>query len=454
VNRKAIYTTILLGLFCVASIFIIQYIWIKKTIGAQLIEISLQKREDSLNVFRFSQDVHAALSRVRDKIAKQTNDSSDKYGAVRQKSNNIYIVEYHGEIEPLYLENILKRSFYDHRITQDFEYGIYDCYNERVSYSPLIRFTVDSLYETTSINIQHPDLKFDCSTHYFAVYFPTMIEYHAEKVADIGSPWIFLFLVTILVLGYLGFSVYIIVRQKRLADIKTDFINNMTHELKTPIATIGLSSNALLSGNIGDDPERLNRYASIIYRENKRLESQVERVLNIAKMDKNSLNLKRTMFDVHEFILEAKESFDFNLEEQNGELNIELGAQNHVVYADPVHIKNVIYNLLDNAVKYRREEYLKLTIRTRNDKKYLIIDIEDNGIGISKENMELIFDKFYRVPTGDIHNVKGFGLGLYYVKTIIEQHGGHVHLKSQLGKGTTFSLFLPLKVVLPKENSL
>lgn len=445
-NKRSVFTAVFLGLICLISILMIQYIWINKTIHAQKTEIMIQMKEDSLNISRFTQKAHEALSSVLNEISYTTKDSSDRYGAIRQISPNMYYVEYQGDLEPLYLENMLKREFYSTHITNDFQYALYNCFHDSVKYSNLIRFNVDSLFETTNIAIKHPLISFSSNSHYFAVFFPGMITHRMDDVEDIGSPWVFLFLVSILIITYLTYSVYVIIRQKKLSDIKTDFINNMTHELKTPIATIGLSSNTLLNDDFSHDSERLKRYASIIYRENKRLESQVERVLNIAKMNKNSTPLKKSLFDVHEFILEAKETFDFNLEELGGELNIELGANKYCVFVDPVHIKNVIYNLLDNAVKYRKDDYLKITIRTRNDKRHLIIDICDNGVGIKKENVNLIFDKFYRVPTGNIHDVKGFGLGLYYVKTIVEQHGGMIQVKSVPDKGTTFSVFLPLRV--------
>lgn len=445
-SRNSVFSAFFLGLICLVAILIIQYVWINKTINAQKTEIKLQMKEDSLNNYKFNQKVHRALFKVLNEVSHIAKDSSDQYGAIRQAGNYAYYVEYHGDIEPLFLENVLKREFYNEHITHDFQYGLYDCFTDTSVQSNLIRYTVDSLYETSKIKLNNPPVCVKSSGHYFSVYFFGMVDHQFDKVEDIGSPWIFLVLVFILVLIYLMYSVYIISKQKKLSDIKTDFINNMTHELKTPIATIGLSSNTLLNDDFTEDPERLRRYASIIYRENKRLESQVERVLNIAKMDKNSTPLKKSLFDVHEFILEAKETFDFNLEDLGGELNIELGAKLYNVFVDQVHIKNVIYNLLDNAVKYRKDDYLELTIRTRNDKRYLIIDIIDNGVGIKKENIELIFDKFYRVPTGNVHDVKGFGLGLYYVKTIVEQHGGMVQVKSQIGKGTQFSISLPLRV--------
>jgi two-component system phosphate regulon sensor histidine kinase PhoR len=247
----------------------------------------------------------------------------------------------------------------------------------------------------------------------------------------------------VIILFFFGYTLTIILKQKRLSEVKNDFINNMTHELKTPISTIGLSSEMLIRNDFTQDPDRLKRYAEIIHKENKRLENQVERVLNVAKLDKEKLVLKKTQVNIHEIIEEAKDIFEFNQVEENT-IQLELLAEDFTVNADQVHITNVIYNLIDNAIKYSDKD-LSIKIKTYNHKKLFFIEVEDHGLGIKKDDQRMIFDKFYRVPTGNIHNVKGFGLGLYYVKLIIEEHGGSIHVKSIYGKGTTFTLNIPLK---------
>lgn len=443
-NKKSIFVAFFLGIICLVSILLSQYLWINKTVRIQQNEIVIQAKTDSLEKERFNQKVYYSLSFVLEQIAHYTKDSTDRYGAIRQQSNNLFYVKYNGDIPPYFLESLLSNEFYKINIDNDFQFSMYNCFNDSIYYSSVIKYSIDSLYRPTNIFINHPQLDFKSNSHYFTVYFPTISNKSLKKTESIDSPWLFLLLVSILISIYLGYSVYTITKQKKLADIKTDFINNMTHELKTPIATIGLSSNTLLTSDFSNDSERLKRYASIIYNENKRLEAQVERVLNIAKMDKNKEPLTLIMFDIHEFITDTKETFDVNLEEIDGSLELNLLAENHCVFVDIVHIKNVIHNLLENAIKYRSEKRnLHLKINTRNDKKYLIIDIIDNGIGISKENQKFIFDKFYRVPTGDIHDVKGFGLGLFYVKSILERHKGKITLKSTYDVGTTFSIYLP-----------
>jgi two-component system phosphate regulon sensor histidine kinase PhoR len=227
-----------------------------------------------------------------------------------------------------------------------------------------------------------------------------------------------------------------------LSEIKNDFINNMTHELKTPISTIGLSSEMILRNDFSEDSEKLKRYASIIFKENKRLETQVERVLNVAKLDQEKVVLKKEQMNLHELIEEAKESFDFNQLEKGGQLTLHLEATHYSLNADQVHLTNVIYNLLDNAVKYCTVTP-DIHVFTKDVKKGIQLEFQDNGIGIKREDLKLIFDKFYRVPTGNLHDVKGFGLGLFYVKLIVEAHGGKIDVRSKPGEGTTFLIWLP-----------
>lgn len=452
-NRKTINSVIFLGLVSLMSILIVQYYWIQKTVEAQEKDVAIQEKEDSLNHKEFSEQVHIALRNVLQEISTEFSDSSDMYGAVKQISSNYFSADIHEELHPYYLETLLKREFDAQNIHQDFQYGIYDCFSDSIVFGNLIRFNKDSsMYALVSDTASGPgitsaQLSWKKDGHYFTVFFPNVIRESIDPSEKLGSPWIFMLIIVSVVFLFFAFAVNVIVKQKRLSEIKTDFINNMTHELKTPISTIALSSDMLMRGDFSDDPEKLKRYASIIYKENKRLENQVERVLNVAKMDKETLHLKKEAFDMHELLAEAKENFEFNQAEHGGNIQLDLQAVQHVLRVDPVHISNVVFNLLDNAIKYC-EVSPNVVIRTKNEKGGLSLEIADNGIGIKREDIKLIFDKFYRVPTGNLHNVKGFGLGLYYVKIIIEQHGGTIQVKSILGKGTNFHIWLPLQ-----ENS-
>jgi signal transduction histidine kinase len=231
-------------------------------------------------------------------------------------------------------------------------------------------------------------------------------------------------------------------------------VNNITHEFKTPIATISLASEMLLKPSVLSSETKARKYAGIIYDENIRLKNQVENVLQLATLDRGEFNLKYKSIDVHQLIYKVTESFQLLVKEKNGSLKLLLNAPNHQSYVDSMHIENVISNLLDNAEKYS-PEIPDITISTFNRNDHIVIAVEDKGIGISKENQKRIFRKLYRVHTGNLHNVKGFGLGLYYVKSLIEAHNGNVNLHSEPGKGSRFEISLPLDYlshVSPKEQ--
>jgi two-component system phosphate regulon sensor histidine kinase PhoR len=244
-----------------------------------------------------------------------------------------------------------------------------------------------------------------------------------------------------LIIIFFSYTIYVILQQKRLSEIRTDFVNNMTHELKTPISTIGLSAEAIISPSVSGSPERVKQYVNIIRNENSRLRSQVDRVLQIASLSPRKAALSQETIDLHEVLRTAAFTFEVQAAEQDGTLSTSLEALQTHVKGDRVHLTNVIYNLLDNAVKYSPEKPT-IGIRTFNRDNRFFLEISDNGIGISKANQKLIFEKFFRVPTGNLHAVRGYGLGLFYVKTIIKSHGGKITLTSEPGKGSTFQIQL------------
>ncbi len=444
-NRRTINAVVLLGVLSLASILIVQLVWVRKTLEMQEKNIAIQEKEDSLNLKSFSENTIIALKSVLDEIQRTSKDSLDTYGTVRQVNNNQFTVDLSEQLQPFYLETLLKKEFYNQNVHQDFIYGIYDCFVDTILLSNLVHYSKEKAYVTTrnkppGISTESLNLKKD--GHYFTVFFPYFTAKSIEPAVFI-SPWIYISIIILLVLVFFGYSLAIIIRQKRLSEVKTDFINNMTHELKTPISTISLSSEMLMRIDLNEDPEKIRKYAGIIYKENKRLENQVERVLNVAKLDKDKVILNKENFDVHELLAEVKENFEFNQLNQGGKIEMNCVAENYKIQADPVHLTNVIYNLLDNAVKYCTS-IPEIKLSTKNEKNQLVIEITDNGIGMKREDLKLIFDKFYRVPTGNIHNVKGFGLGLYYVKLIIEAHVGKIDVKSSPNKGTSFTIYLPI----------
>jgi two-component system phosphate regulon sensor histidine kinase PhoR len=249
-------------------------------------------------------------------------------------------------------------------------------------------------------------------------------------------------LLTVLVLGFI-FTIYSFLRQKNISEMKSDFVNNITHEFKTPIATISLASEMLLNPAVLASETKARKYAGIIYDENIRLKNQVENVLQLAELDRGTFNLKYEAIDIHELLNKVAESFHILVKERNGSVKLRLDAVNHKSFADIMHIENVIINLLDNANKYS-PGIPAITISTFNRNDHIVVAVEDKGIGISKENQKRIFRKMYRVHTGNVHDIKGFGLGLYYVKRLIEAHNGNINLHSEPGKGSRFEISLPL----------
>ena len=235
-----------------------------------------------------------------------------------------------------------------------------------------------------------------------------------------------------------------LLRQKKLSEIKNDFINNMTHELKTPLATISLAVDAMRNEKVQGDKEKLQYFSGIIKEENKRMNKQVETILQAALMDKQEIQLNKKPVSVHEVIEGILDNFQLQLDEKQATLDLQLNARNDLIEADEVHFTNLVSNLMDNAVKYSKEQ-LHLKLSTTSSARYITIKLEDNGIGMSKETQKRIFEKFYRAHTCNIHNVKGFGLGLSYVKTMVDAHEGKIKVDSVLGRGTVFTIDMPLQ---------
>jgi two-component system phosphate regulon sensor histidine kinase PhoR len=279
------------------------------------------------------------------------------------------------------------------------------------------------------------------SPNYLRIYFPDQRGFIYRSVGFMGLTSVGM---TIIIIGIFVFTLWIIFRQKKLSEMKTDFVNNMTHELKTPISTISLASQMLSDDSIPVENKNLGHISKVIDTESKRLGVQVEKVLQMAIFDKGRIKLKRKIVDLHNLVNQAVENFNIQIKKRGGNISWNPAAENSLVKIDEVHFTNVISNLLDNAVKYCRD-YPEIELSSRNENDHIVLSIKDNGIGISKEDQKRIFEKFYRVPTGNVHNVKGFGLGLSYVKKIIEIHNGSINLKSEINKGTRFDIFLPLQ---------
>ena len=248
---------------------------------------------------------------------------------------------------------------------------------------------------------------------------------------------------TLLIIAAFYITVRTLLVQKKLSEIKNDFINNMTHEFKTPLATISLAVDALRNEKVAQDRTKSEYFSSIIKEENKRMNKQVETILQAALMDRQELQLNLQPVHVHEIIQDIADNFQLQLQEKKGRADLQLNAKNDLLEVDEVHFTNLISNLFDNAIKYSNDNVI-IKVSTHSTKKNLVIRLEDNGIGMNKETQRRIFEKFYRAHTGNVHNVKGFGLGLSYVKTIVDAHFGKIKVDSTVGKGTAFTMEFPL----------
>jgi two-component system, OmpR family, phosphate regulon sensor histidine kinase PhoR len=247
---------------------------------------------------------------------------------------------------------------------------------------------------------------------------------------------------TLVIISAFTVTVYALLRQKKLSEIKNDFINNMTHEFKTPLATISLAVDALRNNKVIEDRTRMEYFSGIIKEENKRMNKHVETILQAALMDRQEVQLSKGPVHVHHLIREVISNYTLQLQEKDGRIELDLNADSDLINGDEVHMRNLISNLVDNAVKYSKEK-LVLRISSYNSGKNLIVKFEDNGIGMTKETVRRIFEKFYRAHTGNLHNVKGFGLGLSYVKTIVDAHEGRIKVDSSPGKGSSFTIEIP-----------
>ncbi len=272
------------------------------------------------------------------------------------------------------------------------------------------------------------------------VYFPNLKQalFSAMKI-NLGTSIGFILLLVII----FSYTIYSIIRQKKVSEMKTDFINNMTHEFKTPVATIMLASEALKDPEAKLDQQRVNRLAGIIYDENARLGDHIERVLSIARIEKKEVNFDVQPVDLHEVIQAVTDSMSLQLQKRNATIQLNLNAENSMMNADELHISNVLYNLIDNANKYSRDNP-QIEVSTRSSSNKLIVEVKDKGIGMTGEQTKRVFDQFYRVPTGNLHDVKGFGLGLNYVQDIVKEMNGTIKVVSEKDKGTKFEITFPI----------
>ncbi|MCW5910333.1 MAG: HAMP domain-containing histidine kinase [Cyclobacteriaceae bacterium] len=415
-SRLTLRIVIVLAAISIAGITATQIYWVRKA-------FDLKKNQ-------FNQDVTASLTNVANKILEINQSPSPANNPVNQVSTNYFTVLVNGPIDNNLLEFLLVTEFEKRNVTADFEYGTYDCASKCMAGGNYVSPKKVLPASFSELPTWHND------GYYFGVRFPLV---EANLISQMGI-WGFSSVVLLVVIFFFVYTLLVILKQRRLSEIQKDFINNMTHEFKTPLSTIAISTAVLKDPNIVHAPARLLNYATIIENENQRLKQQVERVLQMARLEKEDIGLKKEQADVHELIRDAAKTNSIN---SKAGITLDLRANRSQAAVDKLHLTNVFFNLLDNAIKYNRN-IPEILVRTHNTNEGLQIDVQDNGIGINPEDQRKIFYRFYRVPTGNLHDVKGFGLGLSYVKLIVEAHKGKITVNSEPGNGSCFSIVLPL----------
>ena len=471
-NSKYIQVIIFLSSFALLGFLLVQLYWAKNTFNEKknnfhtlfeicVTEIGDELREKILNESNYSvpkiggnilpiQNRFGSKSEFSDTLKKISSSKKsisekrkDLFRIINKKlalNININLDKVLGEKEVI---SLIEASLEKHGIKNDFHYSITD-ENGLLFLSNFENIDNSILERSTSYSVEFLNDDLFTEKRVFTLYILKL----RWSIAKSFTPVLILSMVLILIiLGTFIYSIRVIQNQKKNTRIKTDFINNMTHELKTPIATIGLACEALTDKNIKLDNTSQNRFLKTIKSENERLGKLVENVLESSVSVKASPELKLEVFNIEEVIKKAIKSIQLSYNTRNGKIKTDFLAQNKIIEADKLHITNVIHNLLDNSLKYSSKSPL-VTISTRDVIGGLIIRIKDNGIGIAKDNHKRIFEKLFRVPTGDLHNVKGFGLGLSYVKSIIDLHNGKIMVESKLGNGSTFTVNLKSSKIL------
>lgn len=422
-NSKTLRIFVALSVLLLGGVIIVQYYWFRQA-------YDIQDRD-------FDQRATSALRVVSKRLLDFNKNPNNKLiDPVERVTSNYYTVQVNDTINHMIVEEFLKQEFAHNDIRLNFEFGVYDCLKDNINYTSFVCHSENCDRSDSTSNYHFPDL--NIHNYYFGVHFP---DKKLFLLSDLDN-WFVSSAILLVVMAFFVYALMLIFKQKRLSEIQNDFINNMTHEFKTPISTISISSEVLMRPEIVNTPERLLSYAAIIRKEAARLKKNVDTVLQTANIAQKIDKLNVEEVDINELIEDLSINCEPLFKEKNGELIIELKAKNASIKADRLHFTNIIHNLIDNGVKYcERKPYIKIS--SENIGNNLVISIKDNGIGISDRDQKQVFNKFFRVHTGDVHNVKGFGLGLYYVKEMIEGHKGRIELKSKIGEGCEFRLFIP-----------
>lgn len=378
---------------------------------------------------QFDRRVNLALRNVADQLLVLQNDSAARIEPVYQTASNIYFVALNRTITYRALDSLLRAEFKKHEVFASFQLAVYEHRSNTLLFGNFYTQGALTDGEATCRRREPATARVD-----FSITFPKK---HADIVGAMKF-WIVMAGIFLFVLAVFGYMVIDLSRQKKLADIKADFINNMTHELQTPIANIGMASEVLRAVT-PTDRRKAMRYADIIHEENQRLKFHVEQVLQTAQLANGKVNLDKKEVNIHELISNVLATFELRLQSRHGKIVKQLEASKVSITGDPIHLANVLYNLLDNADKYSPLNP-EITVATQNDERGIVISVADKGMGISRDVQKYIFDRFYRAPSGNRHDIKGFGLGLTYVQSIMQAHNGRVMVSSEENKGSRFDL--------------
>ncbi|RZJ31165.1 MAG: HAMP domain-containing histidine kinase [Flavobacterium sp.] len=409
---------IALGLVAIIGILVAQLLWTKEA-------FNIEER-------KFSQTTHIALLEVVKKLYEGTNHELPSENPIVKVANDYYIVNVANDFEPEILEYYLKTEFKKRNITTDFEYAMYNCSSDEMVYGNYVSLTDNEKGKKTVHFPKHKNL-----VYYFAIRFPNERTYLFSSLKF----WFVLSLALIVILLVYAYSIFTILQQKKFSELQRDFINNMTHEFKTPLSSILLASNYLMKQPAISSDEKLHKYTGIIINQSNKLNGHIGKILNVAKSDGAPLELNRENIDPVEVVRNVAD----NMKLKHETLSVEVIAdRDYSITADEFHFTNIIYNLIDNAIKYC-EHKPEINVRFSESNHQLKIAFKDNGVGVSDNNLPLIFDKFVRVPNSKSNEINGFGLGLYYVKKICTQHGWKISANNNSDHGLTMTLTIPLK---------
>ncbi|MCI5083202.1 MAG: HAMP domain-containing histidine kinase [Saprospiraceae bacterium] len=419
-NSNIITRLVILGAITIIGLIGMQSYWVISTWN--------------INEEEFNKKVRLALLNVAKQMAEVKESSLPVKDIIKRRTSNYYVVNIEAEIDPALLKEFLRREFEQLALDEAFEYSVYDCTTDEMVYGGFY----GPLIEKEKSKAELGNLpKYDEFTYYFGVKFPNKTGHLLGKM-QLTITFTALVIVTIIFFAY---AMFIILRQKRLSEMQKDFINNMTHEFKTPISTIKISADVFLKAPQIQEDKRLMQYARIIKEQNMRLNKQVEKVLQLASIEKGNFSLKPEVLDLTEVLNNTIQSIRIQVDKIGGTLQTDLPQRPTSIRADRLHLTNILHNLFDNAIKYCKD-IPDIQVCLQENDGQLELSIKDNGIGIDQEFQHRIFDKFYRVPTGNVHNVKGFGLGLFYVKSICDAHGWRIRLFSKPEAGTEVKLYL------------